>query len=187
MPTFFTADTHFGHARIIEMCGRPFRSIEEHDAALVAAWNRRVTAKDRVWFLGDFGKGSTEHLLKIFRKLNGSTHLVRGNHDAPGIAAWPWASVHDIANINVDGQRLVLCHYPIASWAGAHGGAVHLHGHAHGRLRVPGLACDVGVDVWDYRPVTLAEIMLRLERREGLVAEPSDAGFCNDPGEGGPR
>ena len=33
---FFTADLHFGHANIIRHCARPFASVEDMDAALLA-------------------------------------------------------------------------------------------------------------------------------------------------------
>jgi calcineurin-like phosphoesterase family protein len=37
-----------------------------------------------------------------------------------------------------------------------------LHGHCHGRLAKPlPRQVDVGVDVWDFRPVALAEIAAR--------------------------
>lgn len=32
---FITSDTHFSHARIIELAGRPFTSAEEMDAELI--------------------------------------------------------------------------------------------------------------------------------------------------------
>ena len=32
------------------------------------------------------------------------------------------------------------------------------HGHSHGRLRPQARQFDVGVDAWDFRPVTLAEL-----------------------------
>jgi calcineurin-like phosphoesterase family protein len=38
---FFTADTHFGHVNMLRYCNRPFTSVEEMDAALIARWNRR--------------------------------------------------------------------------------------------------------------------------------------------------
>ena len=42
MTTFFTADSHFGHAGIIGMCVRPYFDIEEHDRGLIDNWNAVV-------------------------------------------------------------------------------------------------------------------------------------------------
>ena len=36
---FVTSDTHFSHARIIELAGRPFSTSEEMDAELIRRWN----------------------------------------------------------------------------------------------------------------------------------------------------
>ncbi len=44
MTTWFTADTHFGHANIIRHCDRPFASIEEMDDELIRRINERVSA-----------------------------------------------------------------------------------------------------------------------------------------------
>jgi calcineurin-like phosphoesterase family protein len=51
---YFTADQHFGHAGIIGLCKRPFRSVEEMDEAMIANWNAVVGPDDEVWHLGDF-------------------------------------------------------------------------------------------------------------------------------------
>ena len=46
------------------------------------------------------------------------------------------------------GRRLVGCHYPLVTWAGAHRGHVQVHGHSHGNLRSRNARrADVGVDV----------------------------------------
>jgi calcineurin-like phosphoesterase family protein len=37
-------------------------------------------------------------------------------------------------------------------------GALNLHGHSHGRLKPQPRQIDVGVDVWDFRPVPLARL-----------------------------
>ena len=44
-------------------------------------------------------------------------------------------------------------------------GVVNLHGHSHGRLKPMPRQYDVGVDVWEYRPVTLATILASPARR----------------------
>lgn len=158
MATFFTADTHLLHAGIIPACRRPFSSIAEHDDLTVEAWNATVAPGDTVYHLGDFALGPFEAAEKIFRRLNGRKCLVVGNHDRKS-RRLPWAEVHDgIREVAVEGRHLVLCHYPMRSWPRAFRGSLHLYGHTHGRLPGTTQSCDVGVDVWGYRPVSLAAI-----------------------------
>ena len=159
---YFTADTHFRHAAVLGMCNRPFKTIGHHDSVLVERWNAVVRPEDEVWHLGDFAFGAVAEARQIFDLLNGRKHLVRGNHEKASVAGWPRVSVHEIADIRIDGERIVMCHYPIAEWPGYWKGALHLYGHVHGNRQVAG-ACDVGVDVWGYRPVTLREIRRRVE------------------------
>ena len=45
---FITSDTHFSHARIIELAGRPFTSVEEMDDELIRRWNETVAPDDIV-------------------------------------------------------------------------------------------------------------------------------------------
>lgn len=163
---FFTADTHFGHAAGLGYLRRPFASIAEMDAALVANWNARVGPDDEVWHLGDFAVGiDAERSAALLAALSGRKHLVAGNNDPAATLEQPhWASVQRYAEIVVDGVLLVLCHYPFRTWHGMGKGSLDLHGHSHGRLAPMPRQYDVGVDVWDYRPVTLAEIRGRRRR-----------------------
>jgi len=55
----------------------------------------------------------------------------------------------------------VLCHYAFRTWRNMGRGWLNLHGHSHGRLAPLTRQVDVGVDVWDFQPVTLAEILAR--------------------------
>ena len=96
----------------------------------------------------------------MLARLNGTKHLLRGNNDPDATAAAPgWASVGDYAEIEVDGRPLVLGHYAFRSWNRQHKGALNLHGHSHGRLKPLPRQFDVGVDVRDFRPVTLAQLL----------------------------
>ena len=52
--TWFTADTHFGHANIIKHCNRPWPHIAAHDEALIARWNEVVGESDTAYVIGDF-------------------------------------------------------------------------------------------------------------------------------------
>jgi len=158
---FFTSDTHFGHGGALGFYRRPFASVGEMEEAMVARWNETVGPGDEVWHLGDFAiqpkPGRVEALLE---RLNGTKRLVAGNNDPPGTReAAGWASVADYAELELDGTRLVLCHYPFRAWNGMAKGAVNLHGHSHGRGKPLPRQIDVGVDVWGFRPMSLAALL----------------------------
>lgn len=178
MRTFFTADTHFGHGNIIGHCDRPFASVEEMDEALIANWNAVVSRRDTVWHLGDFAyRANAARVEELFARLNGVKHLIIGNHDDNTTRRLAWASEpRDRAYVALDGQRLVLDHYGMRVWPGHRRGAVHLYGHSHGRLPGIGNSTDVGVDCWDFRPVTLDEIKPRLTEQVDFDPEETSSG-----------
>jgi calcineurin-like phosphoesterase family protein len=173
MPVFFTSDTHFGDPRGLRIDRRPFVSVAEHDAALVQRWNETVSPGDEVWHLGDFALGrEPERIGELLRALNGRKHLVIGNNDGEATIRDPaWASVQHYAEMTLDGIALVLCHYPFRTWNKMSRGVVNLHGHSHGRLKPMPRQYDVGVDLWDFRPVTLASILGSHSRRTASTTE----------------
>ena len=159
MTTFFTADTHFGDHRTINIQRRPFASVLEMDEALVANWNGVVGPDDEVWHLGDVAR-RPDDIAGLLDRLNGRKHLLRGNNDPDAVLAAPgWASTGDYAEIELEGRRLVMCHYPFRSWNGQHRGAINLHGHSHGRLKPMPRQVDVGVDARAFAPVTLEQLI----------------------------
>ena len=161
MATFFISDTHFGDAPRLRVDKRPFSSIGEMDRTIVERWNEVVGADDEVWHLGDFALGPpSKTIAELLAALKGRKHLIIGNNDGPDTIEQPgWASVQHYAELTVEGKRLVLCHYPFRTWNRMGQGVVNLHGHSHGRLKPAPRQYDVGVDVWDFRPVTLATIV----------------------------
>lgn len=165
---WFTADTHFGHAGALGRFKRPFASVGEMDEAIVARWNECVGPGDEVWHLGDFAyRVRPERAAELLGRLNGRKHLILGNNDAAEVARLSdWTSIGHYAEQELDGTRLVLCHYPFRTWNGMYKGAYDLHGHSHGALAGLTRQVDVGVDVWDFRPVTLETV------RAGKKARP---------------
>ncbi|GJE83336.1 calcineurin-like phosphoesterase family protein [Methylorubrum thiocyanatum] len=166
MTVFFTSDTHFGDPRILRIDRRPFPDLPSHDAALVAAWNAVVGPDDTVWHLGDFALGPPpECVAALLGDLRGHKHLIVGNNDGPATLAAPgWTSVAHYAETEVEGRRLVLCHYAFRTWNGLGRGAINLHGHSHGRLKPIPRQYDVGVDAQGLAPVTLDEILVSRRR-----------------------
>ena len=144
---------------------RPFASVAEMDAAMIARWNERVTEADEVWHLGDFAVGRRVDRAALLAGLRGRKHLIVGNNDAAETVAEPgWASVQAYAELRVDGVGLVLCHYAFRTWRDMGRGVRNLHGHSHGRLTPLRHQHDVGVDICDFRPVTVGEIVSQPRR-----------------------
>jgi calcineurin-like phosphoesterase family protein len=160
MVLFFTADTHFGHAGALSLYRRPFASVAAMNAEMRTRWNETVAPDDEVWHLGDFAlRMPVSAIAELLDSLHGRKHLITGNNDPPAVAALPgWSSVQPYAEMAVDDTRLVLCHYAFRTWNGMAKGTLNLHGHSHGRLKPLPRQIDVGVDVWDFRPVTLATL-----------------------------
>ena len=160
MTIFFTSDTHFGHGGALGLYGRPFASVALMNEAIIERWNDTVTADNEVWHLGDFAIGQpAARTTELLARLHGNKHLVVGNNDPVATTGLDdWASTHPYIEIEVDSVSLVLCHYPFRSWRGMAKGWLNLHGHSHGRMKPQPRQFDVGVDVWDFRPVSLRQI-----------------------------
>lgn len=58
-------------------------------------------------------------------------------------------------------ERFVLCHYPLMTWNGVRDGAVNLFGHVHTNWRGADNQVSVGVDCWDFVPVTRSDVLRR--------------------------
>lgn len=163
MAVYFTSDTHLGHEGIIRHCYRAFPSVAAMDDAIIDAWNARVGPRDTVWHLGDFTLAGADVAEGYLSRLNGEIHLIWGNHDRNSVRRMSrWASSEYGREIKLDGYRLTLCHYAMRVWNQCGRGSIMLHGHSHGNLPGTSQSLDVGVDAWDFRPVTLPEILSRL-------------------------
>lgn len=172
MTVWFTADLHLGHAAVIKYAKRPFEHVQDMDRALVGNWNEAVEPGDLVYVVGDFSFMPPARTVEVLRNLKGQKYLVRGNHDriTPDIEkSFVW--VRDLETIKVsdpeapDGrQSIVLCHYAMRVWNKSHYGAWQLYGHSHGSLPDDpnARAIDVGVDCWDYRPVSYEQVKVRM-------------------------
>lgn len=117
-----TSDTHFDHDLVAGLRG--FASPGDHDAHVADTWNSIVTDRDTVWHLGDVGMGRLRRWRDTVENLNGTIHLVTGNHDtvAPGVSRrahrdqreWMevFASIQPFARLRRGDAHLLLSHYP---------------------------------------------------------------------------
>jgi calcineurin-like phosphoesterase family protein len=130
----YIADMHFDSADIIAYDNRPFDSVEELNETLIANWNAVAGPEDLTWILGDFCAGGAERWAELLGRLNGRKAMILGNHDDRETAAAVRHLLADAAEyreIEADGRRVVLCHYPIPSFRDHYMGWYHLYGHVH--------------------------------------------------------
>ena len=169
---YFTADLHLGHTNVIRYCNRPFSTPEEMDAVIIRNWNDIIKPKDEVYILGDLTMRPATVAHEYLTQLNGRKYFIRGNHDQflkgfePYKDDFEW--VKDYHVLRVDGYRIVLFHFPILEWDQFYRGSIHLYGHVHNRpikgdhqVILSGPAFNIGVDVNDFYPVSLTEILER--------------------------
>jgi len=162
--TWITSDAHFGHERILEYCNRPFSSVDEMDDELIARWNAVVKSSDTIYHLGDFTlkKYADEYL----DRLNGKILLIPGSHDywLKKVDLNKYKGKLDILpqlySIKLFGKRVVMCHYPMASWEASFHGSIHFHGHSHGNMDQVHNRVDVGVDCNNFYPFHLEKFIV---------------------------
>jgi len=181
---YFTADTHWGHANVIRYCQRPYSDVADMERQLIAKWNAVVRSTDTVYHLGDFGFQKPAALIDIMYKLNGKILLVPGNHDSKqfrnavlGQDMNKMDVVSEYMELNENGRKIVLCHFPIESWNNMSHGSIHIHGHSHGNSRPTMNRFDAGVDACQYEPKPLSYFLDRAgdmnTRPDRIQREPS--------------
>lgn len=180
---WFTSDTHWGHANIIKYDKRPFASIEEHDEALIANWNRVVGKGDMVYHLGDvLWHTKSEKLDYILNALHGTLILIKGNHDKSNkhLLHHPrWAKVCDYEEISVGPQKIILFHYRMVVWNRSHHGSWALHGHSHGSLPIAltSKTFDVGTMCWNYTPINYEQVAEEMSKRTFVPVDAHSKGM----------
>lgn len=150
---WITSDNHFSHKRISAFCPitRPDTDWEVMDRKMIQRWQEQVQRNDIVYMLGDEFWCNAESAISIMHRLPGQKHLIYGNHDkvikSNSTLRSMFASVQDYKEIKINGQRLILFHFPMWEWHKIQSGAIHCHGHIHYETAaVPGRIVNVCVD-----------------------------------------
>ena len=167
---YFTSDLHFGHKNIISHCNRPFQSVDHMNRSLIQNWNQKVTDRDEVYILGDFTMEDAHTAHRFFSALNGKKYLIRGNHDKFTedfeIYAEDVVWIKDYHVLKYQKKKFILFHYPILEWESYGKSSIHLYGHIHNNVQslerakvLNKNAYNVSVDVNDYAPVSMDEII----------------------------
>lgn len=176
MKTWVTSDLHFGHKNIMKFCpvtrARYRDDVDYMTEAMIAEWNNKVQPGDLVYILGDVAFLPSAKAVSIMHRLNGDKILVEGNHDRKllndPVFRRCFVEVHKYLDINYNGHKIAMFHYPIAEWDQMHRGALHFHGHLHGG--VSGLekyrAFDAGMDATGEVVVSMDYAINRIKDNE---------------------
>lgn len=161
--TYLWADPHIGHKNIVKFtCKdgsplRPWEDIQEHDEALIKAYNDVVKPGDRVYILGDLGNW------RVTDRLMGRKVLVKGNHDVDKLSQY---SQHfDDIRACVAKKGFILTHIPIHPASLGRWG-LNIHGHLHSDVVCIGntgitdtrYRC-VSVEQTDFKPILLDTVL----------------------------
>lgn len=151
---YFISDPHFGHSNILKFERNEFKSIEEHDAFIVASINKVVTKFDTLYLLGDIGE------LENVTKLNGKKILIMGNHDK--LAKYKYEEVFDeVYDTPIYlSKRIVLSHIPIPTPPGV----LNVHGHLHGSILNSDNHMNLSAMLINYRPISMKVLDIKMSK-----------------------
>jgi calcineurin-like phosphoesterase family protein len=150
---FFTSDTHFRHNQSFIYESRGYKDRYEHDDALIAKINEVVRPEDTLIHLGDFCLNITPpEFNEILARINcQNIAYIWGNHNScirkhyedavateygKDIEVYPYAVgkityLGYYGEVIVNGQMIVIHHYPHQIWNQMQKGAWQLSGHSH--------------------------------------------------------
>jgi len=185
---YFTSDHHFYHQNVIKYCARPYDTVERMNEDMILKWNETVMPNDTVYYLGDFSMAFRSVELYT-KRLNGVKILYAGNHDYCHPAhkksrneenqkKWiqkyidnGFSEVHISGELDIPGvARVNINHLPYLESGSSqdirHGkfrpkddGRFLLNGHVHEKWRIRKRMINVGVDVWNFKPVSIDQII----------------------------
>jgi calcineurin-like phosphoesterase family protein len=189
---YFTSDWHLGHQQEFVWKVRGYSSYEDHTNSIIDITNSIVNPNDILINLGDFCLNTTvEKFEEYISRFNCQIiWLLWGNHPnphykniyqplvkkffnnetyySPDTEVYPLRYKNIVyrghsLEVCVDGQFIVLSHYPISVWNEIAHGAWCLCGHSHGNFplsqtgNLTSKLLDVGWDLHK-KPLSLSEI-----------------------------
>jgi calcineurin-like phosphoesterase family protein len=161
---YVISDTHFFDDGIIPIAGRPFKSANEMNEALIANINAWVGHNDILFHLGDVGCEAIENvqgMQDIISRINCENKiLVLGNHDRK----WSTQTWRDIGFQEVSKWPIIyedwyiLTHEPLYTEINSPMGIIYGHLHQHFYRQANKRYYNACVDVNGYLPVSLETI-----------------------------
>lgn len=176
---WFTADFHLGMTDSLRFDKLPFKTIEQHDKALLRSCKERAKPEDVIYHLGDLAsvkadrghKGLDVKPNEIIKDIPATFLNIRGNHDLNNHVASICDSMHMFLSKRY--PSVSLSHYPTydpridPSCLSA---PIHLCGHIHRAWRHcldldnKILNINMGCMVWNFKIVSDIELIAYLNK-----------------------
>jgi calcineurin-like phosphoesterase family protein len=150
------------HYNIIKYANRPFKDENTMKNEIIKRHNEVVRPEDTTYVLGDvamIGRHGLSKLEPILKKMNGTFHLILGNHDEGKPFTYErmgFTTVHTALQYDTN---TILRHDPASAIIMPD--KLWLVGHVHNLFKISlkhTICYNVGVDVNNFYPVTLAHI-----------------------------
>lgn len=166
MKVWLITDTHFGHDKMVDFCGRPVDFADR----ILSHLGSMVHEDDLLIHLGDvcIGDDMMWHDRLDDSIPNVPKILIRGNHDRKSdhwYMSHGWIYVSEIIGNHYFGKKVLLSHFPIHDI----GYEINIHGHFHNsdhRRQEPELVAIknekqklLAIENTDYKPVLLEKFM----------------------------
>ncbi len=182
---WFTADTHFGQERTLQLSHRPFVDVTEMDLQLMSNWNKVVCPDDTVYHAGDFADFSVDGADAVLTNLNFKKLVwVLGNYDRKYMdkvnamvdsfnreyAGLRSIELYDqtqpdgaceVTLSDVDGNtgNFVIIHEPVDYPAKNLNDVTYLYAHVHGMSFFKRNGFNIGTDCHQYTPISEHRVM----------------------------
>lgn len=176
---YLTSDQHFNHTNIIRYCSRPFTDVNMMNDHITNQWNNTVNeSTDHTIILGDFALNNTTSVIEYLQQLRGTKELIIGNHDSTSY------NINKVFTQNSPKKilyhqhyKIGLSHYPFRdnhpnesspkiikyTFSTIDDIDFLLCGHIHEKWQFKivnnKIMINVGVDVWDFKPVALEQLI----------------------------
>jgi calcineurin-like phosphoesterase family protein len=170
---YFSSDFHLSHNRLREIRG--FDSIKIMDDLILEKFGDTVKNKSNFYFAGDlsWNPNAARNFFNLVHKKEIQFFWALGNHERNRKDYKDYISdcrcIQHILDIEIEGQPISICHYPMISWNRSHFGAWQLFGHHHkqksggnpGRLDtlIVGKQLNINLEFHDYKPWSFLEIV----------------------------
>jgi len=149
---FFTSDSHYFHSNILKYC------------------NNIINDDSIVFHIGDFAFGRPDSSFEVLKQLKGIKFLIIGNHDKRTVLRKSYTKekfewIKDDFEFHFNDYCFYLSHRPNIE---NKQNIINLHGHVHKTYNIlerknSNILLDVGVDAWNFKPVSLSRVIEFIE------------------------